>query len=62
MKKMKKVLAVALSLVMAAHPQRQRHLRQALLKQQQNPQQRAVLRRPVKFQQTARCITSVSAS
>ena len=68
MKKMKKVLAVALSLVMAgrlhaaAHPQRQRHLRQALLKQQQNPQQRAVLRRPVRFQQTARCITSVSAS
>lgn len=70
MKKMKKVLAVALSLVMAgslaacgsSSTETKAPERQALLKQQQNPQQRAVLRQPVKSQQTARCITSVSAS
>ncbi len=69
MKKMKKVLAVALSLVMAgslaacgSSSTETKAPETGASEQQQNPQQRAVLRRPVKFQQTARCITSVSAS
>ena len=65
MKKMKKVLAVALSLVMAgslAACGSSSTETKAPETGASDPQQRAVLRRPVKFQQTARCITSVSAS